>query len=182
MWHQTPFCSASIFWTRLFYEGQASTDQVPQLPFLWRGSARIAFFTVSLFFFQPVPQTGGISLKTSVIRRGDNRLYFARQASSAQGLFMRLASTDQVPLKLLSCFYWRKLLFNFLFFCRGPYHRTLHLPSPLRSLLLRNSLCFPDLSTPHHSFPSPPQKMSSLFCLICQRKTGKSHITLTFPS
>ncbi|XP_048621576.1 17.3 kDa class II heat shock protein-like isoform X4 [Brassica napus] len=44
---------------------------------------------------QPVPQTGGISLKTSVIRRGDNRLYFARQASSAQGLFMRLASTDQ---------------------------------------------------------------------------------------
>ncbi|CAN6890554.1 unnamed protein product [Brassica oleracea] len=38
---------------------------------------------------QPVPQTGGISLKTSVIRRGDNILYFAR------GLFMRLASTDQ---------------------------------------------------------------------------------------
>ena len=39
---------------------------------------------------------GGITLKNSVVRRGDNRLYFARQASSAQGLFMRQASTDEV--------------------------------------------------------------------------------------
>lgn len=44
------------------------------------------------------PQNGGISLKNSVIRRGDNRLYFARQASSAQGFFMRQASaTGEVP-------------------------------------------------------------------------------------
>lgn len=41
---------------------------------------------------------GGITLKNSVIRRGDNRLYFARQASSAQGLFMRQASTDDTTI------------------------------------------------------------------------------------
>lgn len=60
--------------------------------------------------------------------------------------------------------YERKLLFKY--FC----HRTLHLPSALRpkrvASLLHNNHCFPDLSTPHHSFLRPPQKMSSLFVLI----------------
>lgn len=56
-----------------FFMRQASTDEVPKNP-----------------------QNGGISLKNSVIRRGDhNRLYFARQASSAQGFFMRQAG--EVP-------------------------------------------------------------------------------------
>ncbi|KFK42963.1 hypothetical protein AALP_AA1G061900 [Arabis alpina] len=52
-----------------FFMRQASTDEVAK-----------------------TPQNGGIGLKNSVIRRGDNnRLYFARQASSAQGFFMRQA-------------------------------------------------------------------------------------------
>ncbi|CAF2105557.1 unnamed protein product [Brassica napus] len=66
-----------------------------KLPFARQASSEQGFFMRQASTDQPVPQTGGISLKTSVIRRGDNRLYFARQASSAQGLFMRLASTDQ---------------------------------------------------------------------------------------
>jgi len=37
----------------------------------------------------------GMNLKNTVVRRGDNRLYFARQASSAQGFFMRQASTNE---------------------------------------------------------------------------------------
>ncbi|VVA90194.1 unnamed protein product [Arabis nemorensis] len=58
-----------------FMRQQASTDEVPN-------SA----------------QNGGISLKNSVIRRGDhNRLYFARQASSAQGFFMRQAGERTIP-------------------------------------------------------------------------------------
>ncbi|CAH2038753.1 unnamed protein product [Thlaspi arvense] len=76
-----------------FFMKQASTDEVPQIPF---------FFTavfIHYIYISPLslvkPQNGGISLKNSVVRRGDNRMYFARQASSAQGFFMRQASTDE---------------------------------------------------------------------------------------
>lgn len=55
-------------------------------------------------------QNLGISLKNSVIRRCDNRLYFARQGSSAQGFFMRQATTDEVP--SLHLYYFFKFLLS----------------------------------------------------------------------
>lgn len=55
-------------------------------------------FSLSRFTYLPVLSQNCSSSLNSVVRRGDNRMHFARQGSASQGYFMRQATVEEVSL------------------------------------------------------------------------------------